>query len=205
MVRVLLRPLSAVLIIAGVGLTLYPLVRIVYTASQSGPIQAAALAEWEHAASGRPAPGSSTHRDVSEAPRDLVLTIPRLRLTRYVPEGAQLDQLRKFGVGRISWTVLPDRPGTVGIAGHRTTYGAPFFRLGELGRGDRIVITYGGKRFDYTVTDRRIVRPSAVEVLREGPDEYAIALITCTPLFSARYRLVVLGRLDKVSPLALTK
>jgi len=119
--------------------------------------QAAALAAWERTAGERATPGLSAQRHAPAATQALVLTVPRLRLTRYVPEGASVDQLRQFGLGRISWTALPDRPGMVGIAGHRTTYGAPFFRLAKLERGDHILITYKGRRFDYTVTDRRIV------------------------------------------------
>ena len=201
--RSLVRPLSTVLIVAGIGLTLFPLLWIVYTSSRIGPIQAAALADWERTASERAASGLSAQRDALAPTQALVLTIPRLRLTRFVPEGASVDQLRKFGVGRISWTALPDRPGTVGIAGHRTTYGAPFFRLAKLERGDHILITYKGRRFDYTVTDRRIVRPAEVAVLRAIPGEHAVALITCAPLYSARNRLVVLAMLRAVSSLSL--
>jgi sortase A len=119
-------------------------------------------------------------------------------LTRYVPEGASVPQLRRYGVGRISWTALPDRPGVVGIAGHRTTYGAPFFRLAKLERGDHIVITYAGKQFDYTVTERRVIRPAEVEVLQAIPGEHTVALVTCAPLYSAKNRLVVLGKLRAV-------
>ena len=198
------RPLSTVLIIVGVGLTLLPLFWIVYTSSHIGPAQAAALAAWERTAGERATPGLSAQRHAPAATQALVLTVPRLRLTRYVPEGASVDQLRQFGVGRISWTALPDRPGMVGIAGHRTTYGAPFFRLAKLERGDHILITYKGRRFDYTVTDRRIVGPAEVEVLRAIPGEHAVALITCTPLYSARHRLVILGRLHAVSSLSPT-
>ena len=197
------RPLSTILIVVGIGVTLFPLLWIVYTSSHIGPIQAAALADWERTASERATSGLSAPRDALASTQALVLTIPRLRLTRYVPEGASVDQLRKFGVGRISWTALPDRPGMVGIAGHRTTYGAPFFRLAKLERGDHILIAYRGRRFDYIVTDRRIVRPAEVEVLRAIPGEHAVALITCTPLYSARNRLVVLGRLHAVSSLSL--
>ena len=198
------RLLSTILIVVGAGLTLVPLFWIVYTSSHIGPMQAAALADWERTASDRTTPGPSPQRDAPASTQALVLTIPRLRLTRYVPEGASADHLRKYGVGRISWTALPDRPGTVGIAGHRTTYGAPFFRLAKLERGDHILITYKGRRFDYTVTDRRVVGPAEVEVLRAIPGEHAVALITCTPLYSARHRLVVLGRLHAVSSLSPT-
>jgi len=191
------KALSTVLIIAGISLTLFPLFWIVYTSLHIGPAQASALAVWERNAAEGSTPGLSAQSGPA-ATRALVLSIPRLRLTRYVPEGASVPQLRRYGVGRISWTALPDRPGVVGIAGHRTTYGAPFFRLAKLERGDHIVITYAGKQFDYTVTERRVIRPAEVEVLQAIPGEHTVALVTCAPLYSAKNRLVVLGKLRAV-------
>jgi sortase A len=132
----------------------------------------------------------------------LLLSIPKLRLTRVIPTGASVPQLRRHGVGRISWTPHPGQPGVIGIAGHRTTYGAPFFRLGRLAPGDQILLTYGGRRFDYVVTERRVVRPNQVDVLRASSGEQMVALITCAPVYSAKYRLVVLGRLQATVPLS---
>jgi sortase A len=195
-----LKTLSTILIVAGIVLTLFPAFWIAYTSVRVGPAQADALADWERQAPEGAAADLRTQSDLA-ALQPLVLTIPRLRLTRYVPEGATVPQLRRYGVGRISWTALPDRPGLLGIAGHRTTYGAPFFRLGKLEPGDHIVVTYRGRRFDYVVTARRVVRPNEVDVLRAGPGTREIALVTCTPVYSARSRLVVLGKLQAVSPL----
>lgn len=197
-----IRTLSTIFIAAGIGLTLFPLVWMAYTSLRVGPAQADALADWER----HPPEGTGSDarfRSDLAALQPLVLTIPRLRLTRYVPEGATVPQLRRYGVGRISWTALPDRPGLLGIAGHRTTYGAPFFWLGKLQPGDHIVVTYRGRRFDYGVTERRVVRPGEADVLQAGPGDRTIALVTCTPVYSARNRLVVFGKLQSVSPLTL--
>ena len=189
------RILSTVLLLAGGGLIAFPLVRIGYTALYVGPMQSAALAAWEQ--QGPPAAGrGSVDR---RPPEGLILAIPRLGLRRYIPEGADLAQLRRFGVGRITWTALPDHNGIVGIAGHRTTYGAPFFRLNKLVQGDFILIDYAGKRFTYVVTDRHILRPERSEVLQGSPGQRGVALVTCTPAYSAAYRLVILGRLQAVS------
>lgn len=170
-----------------------------YTAVEVGPAQGDALAAWERieAAPHAPAPAAGDGTPSSPA---LLLSIPRLGLTRVIPTGASVAHLRRHGVGRISWTALPGQPGVVGIAGHRTTYGAPFFRLGRLTPGDRIVLTYRGRRFEYLVTERRVVRPHQVEVLRAAPDAQMVALITCTPVYSAKYRLVVLGALRDTAP-----
>ncbi len=185
-----LRALGTLLIIAGIVLVLSPLGWVAYTAMAVGPTQTAALAAWERAAppagpARNPAPG-------------MVLVIPRLNLQRFVPEGATPGNLRRFGVGRITWTALPDGSGMLGIAGHRTTYGAPFFRLTALRRGDVIFVNYGGRRYRYAVQETRVVRPEQVEVL-QVPLGRGIALITCTPAYSAAYRLVVLGSLRGVS------
>lgn len=163
-----------------------------YTTWHVGPMQTAALAAWEQQA-------PSVNRE------GFVLAIPRLGLKRYVPEGATSVQLRRYGVGHITWTALPDRVGIVGIAGHRTTYGAPFFRLESLTRGDLIHVDYAGKRFAYAVTDRRILTPNQAEVLRGPPAKRGVALVTCTPPYSAAYRLVVLGNLQNVSRLSSTQ
>jgi len=192
------RILSTVLLLAGGGLIAFPLVRIGYTALYVGPMQSAALAAWEQQAA--PAAGR-VQSGGRHPPAGLVLAIPRLGLRRYIPEGANLAQLRRYGAGRITWTALPDRTGIVGIAGHRTTYGAPFFRLNKLVQGDFILIDYAGKRFTYIVTDRHVLRPERSEVLQGSPGQRGVALVTCTPAYSAAYRLVILGRLREVSPI----
>lgn len=206
--------LSSLLIAAGAGLIAFPLLWVGYTALYAGPTQAAALAAWEQPASAGGAPqasaaGSQPMPADSAAKRpsaeSIVLSIPRLGVRRFVPEGATVDQMRRYGLGRISWTALPDGGGIVAIAGHRTTYGAPFFRLDRLRAGDRILIDYAGKRYAYSVTDRLTVRPSRVDVLRASPGQRSVALVTCTPVYSAAYRLVVLGRLDEVTTIAVVR
>lgn len=192
--------LSTVLIVSGIALIVSPLLWVAYTAVEVGPAQGDALAAWERTEAAQwDAPGPAAPGGAAPSPT-LLLSIPRLGLTRVIPTGASVAHLRRYGAGRISWTALPGRPGVVGIAGHRTTYGAPFFRLGRLTTGDRIVLTYGGRRFEYVVTERRVVRPHQVEVLRAGPGAQMVALITCTPVYSAKYRLVVLGRLQTTAP-----
>lgn len=186
------RVLSNILLSVGAGCVVVPLLWVGYTTWHVGPIQTAALAAWEQQA-------PSVNRE------GFVLAIPRLGLKRYVPEGATSMQLRRYGVGHITWTALPDRTGIVGIAGHRTTYGAPFFRLESLTQGDVIHVDYDGKRFAYTVTDKRVLNPNQAEVLRGSPGQRIVALVTCTPPYSAAYRLVVLGNLQNVSPLSSTQ
>lgn len=193
-----LRVLSAVCIVGGILLVLSPWVWATYTGQAVGETQTEALASWERASvRGQVAPGP----EQASFPSGMVLTIPSLGLRRFVPEGATSDHLRRFGVGRITWTALPHANGTVGIAGHRTTHGAPFFRLDRLEQGDAILVDFQGRRYTYRVDRFELVRPTRVDVLQDRPDRRTIALVTCTPVYSAAYRLVVLASLDTITPL----
>jgi len=85
-------------------------------------------------------------------------------------------------------------PGNSAIAGHRTTYGAPFFRLDELVAGDEILVTTRQGEFTYEVSERIVVRPSQNEVLA-ATDDNRLTLTTCHPRFSASQRLIVVAML----------
>jgi sortase A len=134
-----------------------------------------------------------------------VIDIPKIQLdNKVVVEGVARDDLRK-GPGHVPSTVLPGQDGTFGISGHRTTYGAPFYRLNELTKGDTITVVIREAIYTYTVTRTAIVRPTDTQVLDnvEGPDgkpKATIVLTTCHPRYSARQRLIVFGDLDFTSP-----
>lgn len=195
--------LAAVSLLAGALLVATPAGWVALTALMVGRTQTAALAAWETTVTVPPsrAPRQRPAQQAAASP-GLVLTIPRVGLRRFVPEGATPEHLRRFGVGRITWTSLPPAEGMIGIAGHRTTYGAPFFRLDSLRIGDLVLVDYGGRRYHYTVRRLEVVRPDRVDVLRGEPGRRGIALITCTPIYSASFRLVVLGNLLAVTPQA---
>jgi sortase A len=126
------------------------------------------------------------------------LRIPRLDTHYVVVEGTNTDNLRR-GPGHYRGTALPGQPGTVGIAGHRTTYGAPFRHLDALRAGDAITITMPYGRFVYRVEGTRIVKPQDVSSLR-SIGRQRLALTACHPLYSAAQRLVVLARLETATP-----
>ncbi|MBA2439479.1 MAG: class E sortase [Thermoleophilaceae bacterium] len=120
------------------------------------------------------------------------ITLPTQDRSYYVIEGTDTADLRK-GPGHYSDTPLPGRRGTVAIAGHRTTYLAPFRQVDKLKRGDRVIVdmTYG--RFTYRVEKTRIVKPEQTEVKRRvGHDR--LVLTACHPLYSAAQRIVVFAR-----------
>ena len=132
-----------------------------------------------------------------------VLDIPKIQVKKVIVEGVGRDELRK-GPGHVPSTVLPGQDGTFGVSGHRTTYGAPFYRLNELGKGDTITVVSREAVYTYSVTRTQIVRPTDTQVLDNviGPDgkpKATITLTTCHPRYSARQRLIVFGDLSFTS------
>src|SRR5215210_1457781 len=115
-----------------------------------------------------------------------------------VVAGTGASSLR-LGPGHYPGTPLPGARGTVAIAGHRTTYGAPFRRLDKLGPGDRIELRMPYGRFTYVVDRRRIVAPTATWVTRRV-DHDQLILSACHPLYSAAKRIVVFARLADARP-----
>lgn len=130
------------------------------------------------------------------------LRIARIGLHAIVVRGTSPADLRE-GPGLIAGTPLPGQRGTTAIAGHRTTYGAPFRHLDALRRGDAITLRLPYASFRYRVESRRIVAPGDLSVLRRvGHDR--LVLSACHPLFSAARRIVVLARLIGVGQSART-
>jgi sortase A len=117
---------------------------------------------------------------------------PAIGLRSVVVEGTDPSELRD-GPGHYPDTPLPGAPGTVALAGHRTTYGAPFRHLDGLEPGDRITLTMPYGKVAYRVERTRIVAPSATWVTRRVAYD-RLVLTACHPLFSAAERIVVFAR-----------
>jgi sortase A len=113
-------------------------------------------------------------------------------------EGTDPAALRT-GPGHYPDTPLPGARGTVAIAGHRTTYGAPFRRIDDLERGDQIELKMPYGRFTYRVEQTRIVPPTATWVTRRVAYD-RLVLTACHPLYSAAQRIVVFARLERSAP-----
>ena len=124
--------------------------------------------------------------------------IDRIGLSTVFIEGTEADDLRK-GPGHYPATPLPGQRGTVGIAGHRTTYGAPFRKIDKVRSGDDIVVTMPYGRFTYRVERTRIVKPTDVWVTQRVSYDRLI-LSACHPLYSAAERIVVFARLVRSEP-----
>jgi sortase A len=130
------------------------------------------------------------------------LRIPRIGLRAVVVRGTAPDDLRE-GPGLLDGTPFPGEHGTTAIAGHRTTYGAPFRHLDALRRGDAIALRLPYGSFRYAVEATRIVEPGDLSVLRRVHHD-RLVLSACHPLFSAARRIVVLARLVEVGQSATT-
>ena len=133
-------------------------------------------------------PGPATGTSIAH------MVIKKLGVDKYVVEGVSEAALRE-GPGHYPGTPMPGEPGNVAIAGHRTTYGAPFYNLDSLQPGDEILLTNkAGKQFHYTVSSSQVVKPSDVGVIGPTKDN-RLTLTTCNPRFSATTRLVVVAML----------
>jgi sortase A len=126
------------------------------------------------------------------------LHIPRLGLNIVVVNGTDHESLKK-GPGRDLRTFMPGENRLVYIAGHRTTYLAPFSHIDSLRRGDRVTLDFPYGTFIYSVTTHRIVAATDLSVLR-SPRHEVLALQACHPRFFASHRYLAYARLIRVEP-----
>ena len=129
------------------------------------------------------------------------IKIPSIDADYVVVEGTEEADLER-GPGHYPDTALPGQRRTVAIAGHRTTYGAPFNQIDKIEIGDTIVLEMPYGTFTYDVTATRIVDPDQVGIVRDiGRDR--LVLTSCHPLYSAAQRYAVfadLKRIDLAAP-----
>ena len=134
-----------------------------------------------------------------------IIEIPKIGVAEVFVQGVTKADLKK-GPGHYPETPMPGQAGNAGIAGHRTTYGAPFNRLDELAPGDEIITYTSQGEFRYEVLPPPegvgiergpgwyTVRPDQVEVLNDFGDN-RITLTACHPKRSARQRIIVHAQL----------
>ncbi len=124
------------------------------------------------------------------------IKIPSIDADYVVVEGTEEADLER-GPGHYPDTALPGQRRTVAIAGHRTTYGAPFNQIDKIEIGDTIVLEMPYGMFTYDVTATRIVDPDQVGIVRDvGHDR--LVLTSCHPLYSAAQRYAVFADLKRI-------
>jgi sortase A len=175
---------SGVLLIADAGITLLwqEPVSAVVAERQQAALKDALFDPPERVLRRRPLKGDAIAR----------IEIPAIGVSEYVVEGTDTGDLRK-GPGHYPDTPLPGDRGTSAIAGHRTTYGAPFRDIDDLKPGNVIRVDMPDGRFVYRVEDVRIVDDQDLSVL-EPVGYRRLMLSACHPLYSAAERVIVFAR-----------
>jgi sortase A len=206
--RALLRGAGELLITAGVVTLLFAVYELyatgLTTAREQGRLERQLAVEWrDPPAAERSAPPVRPVQPPELGSPVAILTVPRLGEDyRYaVVEGVGREELKK-GPGHQPGTAWPGQLGNMVLAGHRTTYGAPFGRFDELTAGDDVVVADETGSYTYRISGTEIVDPSDTAVVlpvprQPGaqPTQRLLTLITCTPKYSATYRLIITGEL----------
>ncbi len=126
------------------------------------------------------------------------IVLPTQHRSYVLVAGDSESDLRK-GPGVYPSTVLPGAGGTTAVAGHRTTYLAPFRDIDQLRRGDHVELRMPYGTFTYAVDGHRIVDPGDVDVVR-GNGRARLVMTACHPLYSAAQRIVVFSHLIRTVP-----
>jgi sortase A len=200
-IRVVLRFVASVMMVSGVLLISDAVITLAwqepvsayFSERQQVKLEKALIDPPERVVRKEPLPGDALGK----------VLIPSIGVSEYVVEGTDADNLRK-GPGHYPDTPLPGQRGTSAIAGHRTTYGAPFRKLDKLEKGDRIIVELPYGTFVYRVERTQIVDDSALWVTRKvGHDR--LVLTACHPLYSAEQRVVAFARLTDRRPAKVRK
>lgn len=200
--RVLIRSIGELCITAGFVLLFFVAYELWGTGAYTQAQQNKLGDELDRAWSGGSA-GKVTTENVRLGHGLALIRIPRLgaKFHYVIIEGVSVADLRK-GPGHYPGTAMPGQIGNFVVSGHRTTYLAPFNRLGELRAGDKILIDTRARQYVYQVSRKEVVQPSDVSVAapvpehpKADPTQRLITLTTCNPKYSAAQRLIVFGRM----------
>lgn len=124
------------------------------------------------------------------------IEVPSADIDYVIVEGTDTSTLKK-GPGHYPETALPGQGRTIGIAGHRTTYGAPFHDIDKIEVGEDLTIEMPYATFTYAVEKTEIVAPTAIEIIDDIGRE-RLVLTACHPLYSAAQRYAVFGKLTEI-------
>ncbi|TDE98732.1 class E sortase [Occultella glacieicola] len=206
------------LITAGVLLGLFVVWQLWWTDVEGEQQAASAVAELEESLPPVPEVAGTPRTDTP--PVEVAAAAAEVFATLYVPdwgtdyaqpiaEGVDRPTVLDAGrVGHYPETAQVGQVGNFSVAGHRQTYGKPFYSIDTLAAGDEIIVRTAQAWYVYEVTTSEVVRPSEVEVIAPVPgDPEAVAteemltLTTCHPLWSTRERYIVHAHLDHWIPL----
>lgn len=128
-----------------------------------------------------------------------ILEIPKLDLSTVLVEGTDPENI-KYAVGHLPGSSSVSKVGSKGenfvIAGHRSyTYGKFFNRLDELKNGDEVILKVQKRVLTFEVIDKKIVKPTNMDVVKPVKDKALVTLVTCHPQYSNKQRLIVVTEL----------
>ncbi len=158
-----------------------------------------------------PADPDDTTTDTTWAQgEDLALVhLPTVGELRPVAQGVDLSILNLGVLGHYPSSDLPGEVGNFAVAGHRTTYGAPLWSIGELQPGDPVVVETQEGWFVYALDRTQVIAPTQTEVIAGVPGDPAaepteawMVLTACHPKFSAAQRIAAFALLDRFVPRA---
>lgn len=124
---------------------------------------------------------------------DNTLVIPSLGMQELLHSGVSEAELNK-GVWIRPQGSTPEQLSNTVLSGHRFTYSgqAVFYHLDKVKIGDKIQLHWDGTLYKYKVSEIKVVPPTAIEI--EAPTETPqLTIYTCTPLWSAKDRLVLIA------------
>lgn len=202
---------ALLLILAGISIIFYPTFIEKYHDRQQDEI----LSEWHKSMNNinngeeqqghnvkkkeetnEPAPENKTSSRLDNYPKaEALLIIDKINFMQPILHGATAEHLNTT-VASVEDTGIAGDIGNYAVAGHRNrTYGRNFNRLDEIGVGDNIKVDNGTELFEYTVTEKLIVKPEEVWVLNPNGTDKEITLITCHPMVNPTHRIIVKGKI----------
>jgi LPXTG-site transpeptidase (sortase) family protein len=126
------------------------------------------------------------------------LIIPKIGVDIPIVDSDNSAWALNHGAWRMPQTSTPDKGSNTVIAGHRFKYLPPsnltFYLLDKLAVGDKFMIIWSGKLYNYQVTETKIVPPTEVSIL-DATEKSQVTLLTCDPVFTQKNRLIVIGEL----------
>lgn len=189
------------LIVAGLLLLSFVAYQLWGTGFAESRAQDKLAAEFKnHTTTTVPAVSTTVPKPVVPKVGDIVgrLSIPSIDVSKWLIAGVGYKQLEK-GPGLFAGSPLPGQLGNVAIAGHRTTYGAPFGRINEIHKGDTITIQTTIGTYKYIVNkEPRIVSATDIQVVKTtDPTVASLTLVSCHPKWTSKQRIIVTALLQQ--------